>query len=145
MPFENAYEFFKFSNNDLNIYPIWLCPLKKDTEVKLLPTYSKSLLYINIGIYGRPKNASNIIKLNQDIETKVKNLKGRKWLYAHSYYTEEEFWNIYDLPWYSELRKKYHAEIVFPDIYEKVHVKGKIEASIAKGIFRFFKSPFKLL
>ena len=144
LPFEKAPEFFKFSNDDLKIYPIWLCPLKTDNQAKLLPTHLNDLTCLNVGIYGEPKNKSDIVKLSQDLENKAKSLSGRKWFYAHTYYFREEFWQIYDLPWYTELRKKYSAETVFPDIYDKVHMKEKIQASITKGIFRFLKSPFKL-
>lgn len=44
-----------------------------------------------------------------------------KWLYAHTYYTEEEFWDIYDRKWYDDLRVKYHATTL-PSVYEKVKI-----------------------
>ena len=43
-------------------------------------------------------------------------------MYAHAYYPEKEFWQIYEKSWYTKLRKKYSAETVFPDIYEKTYV-----------------------
>ena len=44
-----------------------------------------------------------------------------KCLYAHAYYTEQEFWDIYDEKKYMELRNQYHAESL-PSVYEKVRV-----------------------
>ena len=44
-----------------------------------------------------------------------------KWLYAHAYYTEDEFWNIYDRKWYDALRVKYHATSL-PSVYDKVKI-----------------------
>ncbi|QSS64536.1 FAD binding domain-containing protein [Histoplasma capsulatum] len=44
-----------------------------------------------------------------------------KWLYAHSYYTEDEFWQQFDKEWYDDLRKKYHAQSL-PNVYDKVAV-----------------------
>ena len=44
-----------------------------------------------------------------------------KWLYAHTYYTEDEFWDIYDRTWYDALRVKYHATSL-PSVYDKVKI-----------------------
>jgi len=74
-------------------------------------------------------------KKNRDIEKTVKELGGLKWLYAHTYYTEEEFRNIYDRLEYDALRTKYHAETL-PSIYQKVRSKDEFQKSNAtKGFF----------
>ena len=44
-----------------------------------------------------------------------------KWLYAQTYYTEDEFWDIYDRKWYDALRVKYHATTL-PSVYDKVKI-----------------------
>ena len=44
-----------------------------------------------------------------------------KWGYANHYYPEEDFWSMFDKPWYDALRKKYHAEYL-PTIFDKVTV-----------------------
>ena len=46
---------------------------------------------------------------------------GQKCLYAHAYYTEKEFWEVYDKEVYDELREKYHAQHL-PTIFDKVKV-----------------------
>jgi hypothetical protein len=51
----------------------------------------------------------------------VRELKGLKCLYAHAYYTEEEFWGIYDEAWYTALREKWHATSL-PSVFDKVRV-----------------------
>lgn len=48
-------------------------------------------------------------------------LGGQKWLYAHTYYTKEEFEEIYDTKAYVGLREKYHAGYL-PTVYDKVKV-----------------------
>lgn len=55
------------------------------------------------------------------MEHKIQELEGRKWLYAHTYNTEEEFWEMYDRKSYDALRAKYQAAYL-PNIYEKVKV-----------------------
>lgn len=144
LPQNTTEEFFKKCNQELEIYPIWLCPLLPEINAKLSFNYLKSDLLINIGIYGIPKYKSDIITLNKRFETLTNKLGGRKWLYAQTYYTDSEFWGIYDSIWYSEIRKKYHAEKVFPDIYEKVYVKERIKGSIVKGFLNTIRSPFRL-
>jgi delta24-sterol reductase len=47
-------------------------------------------------------------------------------LYAHAYYTEEEFNDIYDRKTYNALRRKYHATYL-PSVYDKVKVDIKTE------------------
>lgn len=44
-----------------------------------------------------------------------------KWLYAHAYYQEDEFWEVYDRQWYEGLRRKYKAESL-PSVWHKVNV-----------------------
>lgn len=48
-------------------------------------------------------------------------------LYAHQYYTPEEFWNLYDKEKYDRLREKYYAANMFPDIYSVTHVSKFLE------------------
>ncbi|CAN0092528.1 unnamed protein product [Heterosigma akashiwo] len=40
-------------------------------------------------------------------------------LYSQNFYSEEEFWNIYDKEAYRSLRERYGAEGRFPDVYTK--------------------------
>jgi hypothetical protein len=65
---------------------------------------------------------------NRELERKLRELGGMKWLYAHTYYTEQEFWEIYDRKWYDELRKKYHATSL-PSVWQKVKVNETIDRS----------------
>jgi hypothetical protein len=45
-----------------------------------------------------------------------------KWLYAHTYYPQEEFWPMYGgRGWYDNLREKYNAGTL-PSVWDKVHV-----------------------
>ena len=51
----------------------------------------------------------------------VHELGGRKTLYAPNYYTEEEFWNVYDRRRYDAVRERYHASWL-PSVYDKIIV-----------------------
>jgi hypothetical protein len=55
---------------------------------------------------------------------------GRKMLYSQNFYTAEQFWGreggswgkgaMYDKEGYDQMRKKYNADKVLPDLYSKV-------------------------
>lgn len=42
-------------------------------------------------------------------------------LYAHTYYTKDEFWKLYNKKWYDDLRQRYWAESL-PTVYDKINV-----------------------
>jgi len=77
---------------------------------------------INFGVWGPgSRDKHKFVLSNRLIERKVYKLGGVKCLYAHAYYTETEFWKIYDRLLYEKLRSKYHASYL-PSVYEKVKV-----------------------
>lgn len=151
IPSENAHNFLEFVDQDLKIYPLWLCPILggskallhtakgylplPSTELDSTKPQTPTLNIMNIGLWGipnlgivgyNPDNYHEFIAFNHAIEAKVRELKGLKWLYAHNYYTEEEFWEAYDKGGYDELRKKWHAERL-PSIWDKVKREPKKE------------------
>jgi hypothetical protein len=77
---------------------------------------------LNVGLWGfGPSNRNQFVTKNRELEHKLRDLGGMKWLYAHTYYKENEFWEMFDRKWYDGLRKKYHAETL-PSVWHKVKV-----------------------
>ena len=75
-------------------------------------------------------------------------LGGKKWLYAHAYYTEDEFWANYDRVSYDALRAKYSATYL-PTVYDKVKVdvdaeEAAIRASWTAWLLALFWSIWPL-
>lgn len=141
LPKNNTLKFLQFIDKKLHIYPLWLCPLRPKENYKLSPNYIDTNLVINIGVWGEINgNYREFIETNRCVENEIANLHGRKVLYAHSYYSREQFWNIYDHKWYLNLRNKYFADSVFPDIYEKTKVTEKYKSSILFGIWKTLRS-----
>lgn len=121
LPFRGAFPFTQYALEKYKIQPIWICPVISTTQPQFFsPHYSteKELLF-DIGIYGLPANASGP-KAVKDLEELCTSLKGRKMFYCHTYFTEEEFWNLYPYNDYAVLRKKYHLEKLSPEITKKV-------------------------
>jgi FAD/FMN-containing dehydrogenase len=138
MPAAKTAKFMNWVDRQLDIYPIWLCPLLTDHDSPLLSNQLESKSIINVGVWGAcPGSYENFVKVNRRLEAKVTELGGKKWFYAHAYYSEDEFWAIYDRPAYDKLRRKYHATNL-PSVYDKVRVNAKepIPVSGRRGVWR---------
>lgn len=138
IPIEKGEEFVHFLTDEIRISPLWLCPIRGNSPAPLhtAKDYTseeeklKSTI-LNIGLWGIPyrpngtpiyygrNNFDKFIALNQRIEAKVLELDGLKWLYAHNYNSEDQFWESYDKEAYKKLRTKWHAEKL-PSIWDKV-------------------------
>ena len=85
---------------------------------------------LNIGVWGwGPKDPAVFAAKNRELETRLRELGGMKWLYAHTYYSEDEFWDMYGRDWYDALREKYQATAL-PSVYDKVNVGAKTETGV---------------
>ncbi|GME45923.1 FAD linked oxidase [Neofusicoccum parvum] len=135
LPFGTAEQFIDYTNETFDIWPLWLCPLKQSPSPTLHPhslsaneTDGKPPLpMLNIGLWGKgPANHDKFVTLNRNLEDKLHELGGMKWLYAHTYYDEEDFWKDFDRQWYQSLREKYGATSL-PSLYEKVKVDVEAE------------------
>jgi len=144
LPLDRSEEFLKYINAATGIYPLWLCPVKPEPRSPLLCNGIGTPLAINVGVWGpQETDYTTFKKLNKDIEAKLMALGGKKWMYAHTYYTETEFWKIYDKRWYEALRKKYKATIL-PTMYEKVIVRERYEVHARRGLLRTIAGTAKL-
>ncbi|KAI9790321.1 MAG: hypothetical protein M1833_001958 [Piccolia ochrophora] len=129
LPYANAQKFITYVDQALGLYPLWLCPLYQDSNpgITLHPLGStgkkdgkSDAMLMNVGVWGPgPRSHAAFVDTNQKLEHKVRELSGKKGLYACTYYTEDEFWGIYDRGWYDTLRQKYDAESL-PTVYDKV-------------------------
>jgi delta24-sterol reductase len=136
LPLDKAASFMEFIDSNLQVYPLWLCPLKTDNKSPLQSNNISTPLVINVGVWGNQiASREAFLKANRQIETTLAELGGKKWFYAHSYYTRKEFWNSYDKQWYDNLRKKYNATTL-PDVYDKISVKKEYEINLKRGATR---------
>lgn len=134
LPYDKAEEFVNYTTEEFNIWPLWLCPLKPAAQPTFHPVTGSSSStseqsqqqlsapMLNIGLWGwGPASFDEFVNKNRALEDKLHSLNGRKWLYAHTYYPESDFWNIYNKSWYDALREKYHATTL-PSVYDKVKI-----------------------
>jgi delta24-sterol reductase len=123
VPAKSLIPFLEYMDEKYHMYPTGYCAVKTEPKSPLLfnGVQDEPMVY-NVGVYGlRVEPYDKFIAVNKDIERITRQLGGRKWFYAHSYYSDKEFWQIYDKKWYDRLREKYHATTL-PGIYERVRV-----------------------
>jgi delta24-sterol reductase len=121
VPQHQATKFLTFIDQTFGSYPLWLCPLKTEKNVVLLSSHLNTDLVINVGVWLRERHvdANEFVALNRTVEQQLHELGGKKWLYAQAYYSEQEFWAMYDKPSYDKLRRKYKATTL-PTVYQKI-------------------------
>jgi FAD/FMN-containing dehydrogenase len=121
IPIENAPAYQKFFFDEINIRPVWICPFRAYDRTARFDLYSfnPDTLYVNFGFWDSVPTNKEAGHYNRLVEAKVAELHGRKGLYSDSYYTEKEFWNIYDKKTYSALKQKYDPQKKLKDLYEK--------------------------
>jgi Delta24-sterol reductase len=132
LPYDNAEEFINFTHHRLGIWPLWLCPLKQSSLPTMHPHLAETEAdgstlkpMLNIGLWGDAAQIpGGFVQANRDIESKLKELKGMKWLYAQTFCSEDEFWEDFDKEAYDELRRRYRAETL-PSVYDKVKRKDE--------------------
>lgn len=125
VPIENAAEFLKFFEHDIGITPIWICPIKPfKTDVQFsFYKMDPEQLYINFGFWDiipaeKCKGKADGY-FNRLIEQKVQQLQGNKSLYSSIYYSQKEFWHIYDHALYGKLKKEYDPLNRLGDLFKK--------------------------
>jgi len=147
LPAPTAQKFIEYVDETVGLYPLWLCPLRPKGQLPLHPRNPYSIpggqmekILINVRVWGPgPSTHDLFLKANRKLEQRVRQLSGTKWLSAHTYYTEAEFWDIYDRDWYDGLRAKYDATSL-PTVYDIVRVDLHTHKRAISGIWAIW--PF---
>ncbi|MFC7343670.1 FAD-binding oxidoreductase [Saccharopolyspora griseoalba] len=122
IPVDRLPEFLEFFHREIGISPIWLCPVRlRDEQGWPLYPMDPETLYVNLGFWATvPLELGELPgRHNRAIERAVAELDGHKSLYSNAYYTEDEFWRLYNLPAYEELKSRYDPKGRLPGLYEK--------------------------
>ena len=127
IPVERGAEFLRWFAGQVGMSPVWMCPLRLrgDRTWPLYPLHPGQV-YVNFGFWGTvalPAGAADGY-YNRQIEDQVTALGGRKGLYSTSYYSEDEFWALYNGPEYAKLKRDYDNQGRLTGLYQKC-VRGK--------------------
>lgn len=162
VPYETVEEFVDYTAKEFGIWPLWLCPLKPSPGSSMHPHSLLPLpkgiaedvtkekrdkeLLLNVGLWGfGPSSPTEALAKNKALEVKLRQLGGMKWLYAHTYYNEKDFWSQFDREWYEKLRSKYRASKLM-SVWEKVwvDVEGEKRREAQKGFLERVKTVWPL-
>ncbi|PIJ31054.1 FAD-linked oxidase [Mycobacterium heckeshornense] len=120
VPIERTEEFLTWFLDNVPITPIWLCPLRlRDQDGWPLYPIRPGRTYVNVGFWSSVPAGATEGATNRSIEAKVGELDGHKSLYSDSYYTREEFDELYGGETYKTVKKTYDPDSRLLDLYAK--------------------------
>jgi FAD/FMN-containing dehydrogenase len=123
IPLARCPEFLDFLLEEVGVLPIWICPIRAPDPGATYPLYplAPGTAYVNFGFWDRVtfREPHPPGYLNRKIERKVTELGGLKSLYSDAYFSEAEFWSIYNKPAYDALKARYDPNCALPDLYAK--------------------------
>eukprot|EP00051_Salpingoeca_urceolata_P029672 m.490612 g.490612 ORF g.490612 m.490612 type:complete len:576 (-) comp28391_c0_seq1:111-1838(-) len=134
-----AVKLMEYNNKELDIYPLWICPIRAVNAPMShgscgfgFPRTPKSGLMFNVGIYGQPNGGRPFdpAATNRSLEAEAAKLGARKMMYAQTFDTEDEFWQLYDKPSHDANVRKYDPHGIFVDITKKLLLKPEAVASL---------------
>jgi FAD/FMN-containing dehydrogenase len=121
LPFSQAAAFMEWYQREVGHFPLWCVPYKRVRDYEWLDEsfYAgmKDQLFLDLAIYGMEQpEGKNIHRM---IEEKLRELGGVKTLISHNYYSEDEFWSIWNKPNYERVKAITDPRNVFRDLYSK--------------------------
>ncbi|UAK40711.1 FAD-binding oxidoreductase [Gordonia bronchialis] len=129
VPIENTTAYLEWFLQNIPIEPIWLCPLRlRDPALpgadpaRPWPLYplEPHRTYVNVGFWSAvPVTPGDPGHTNKMIEAKVAELDGHKSLYSESFYSPEDFDELYGGEHYRLLKKRYDPRGRLLDLYAK--------------------------
>lgn len=123
IPLNNCREYYEFFDREIGIQPVWICPIVSYEKQARYPLYpiNPETTYVNFGHWDvvRTKQVKPPGYFNRLVEEKTNALGGTKSLYSDSYFSEQEFWQIYNQAAYRSLKEKYDPKQQLRDLYNK--------------------------
>ncbi|TFC20803.1 FAD-binding oxidoreductase [Cryobacterium algoritolerans] len=119
VPIWRCAEFLDWFLANVPIAPIWLCPLRLQGGGWPLYPIPPQQPYVNVGFWSTVPVGSTEGETNRLIERKVSELQGHKSLYSDSYYSPEEFGELYGGESYRNVKKRYDPNSRLLDLYAK--------------------------
>jgi FAD/FMN-containing dehydrogenase len=121
LPFSQAPAFMAWFEQEIGHFPLWCVPYKRVHDYEWLDNsfYAnmKDELFLDLAIYGMEQpEGKNIHRM---IEEKLRELGGVKTLISHNYYSQEEFWQIWNKDNYEKVKAITDPKNVFRDLYTK--------------------------
>ena len=121
IPFSKVSNFMEWYKKEVNHFPLWCVPYKLVREYEWVSAgflnKIKDKLILDLAIYGMKKKADkNYYKI---IEDELMNIGGIKTLISSNYYSQSDFWKIWNKENYDKVKGKTDPNNIFRDLYTK--------------------------
>jgi len=123
IPINAAAAFDAWLATELHIFPLWYCPVKTTKQIGTYPLYKpESEFVIDFGFYISMELEDHMepTYYNRQIEKKLVEIGGLKCLYSDTFFSQTQFWSIYDKSKYDQVKTKYDPNNTYLNLYQKV-------------------------
>jgi len=119
IPFSKATNFLEWYQKEINFFPLWCVPYRMVRYYEWIApnALSDDELFLDLAVYGMKTDKKE--HYHKIIETKLKEIGGLKTLISHNYYSEEDFWNIWNKDNYDQAKQITDPDNIFRNLYTK--------------------------
>ena len=119
LPFSRTTDFMEWYQENINFFPLWCVPYRmvKYYEWIAPDVLAPDELFLDLAIYGMKTDKKE--HYHKIIEDKLKEVGGLKTLISHNYYSESDFWKIWNKENYDKVKQKTDPDNIFRDLYTK--------------------------
>ncbi|HSD29606.1 MAG TPA: FAD-binding oxidoreductase [Vicinamibacteria bacterium] len=121
VPVSRVPDFLAWHEREVGHYPLWCVPYRRVRDYEwIAPALFHGLdddLFLDLAIYGmKQPQGKNVHRM---IEDKLLELGGIKSLISHNYYSEDEFWSVWNRANYRAVKQRTDPANRFRDLYAK--------------------------
>ena len=121
IPFSKIKGYLQWHTEVVKHFPLWCVPYKVVREYEWISEdyhrKNTDQLFLDIAIYGMRKNKDiNYYKL---IEEELMSIGGIKTLISNNYYSESDFWKVFNKENYYNAKRIADPDNIFRDLYTK--------------------------
>lgn len=121
IPFSKINKFMDWYEKEVNYFPLWCVPYNRVRKYEWLSENffkkAKDELFLDIAIYELKK--SKVKNYYRMFEEELMKVGGMKTLISTNYYSEQEFWKIWNKENYCKVKKKTDPDNIFRDLYTR--------------------------
>jgi hypothetical protein len=122
IPFSKVVTFLEWYEREMGHYPLWCVHYKRVRDYEWLSDDlvrgNSDELFLDLAVYGmKHKKDKNYYRL---LEEELMKIGGLKTLISGNYYTEHEFWKIWNRDNYDKVKQMTDPDDIFRDLYTKM-------------------------